>query len=66
MVKRALSAAEGPADSSGGNYMPYAYRYGLYARGWSHYQRGLERYWQPYLDGKGEFDTAVARLVANL
>ena len=66
MVKRALSAAEGSAGGSAGNYTPYAYRYGLYARGWSHYQRGLERYWQPYLDGKGEFDTAVARLVANL
>ena len=66
MVKRALSAAEGSAGGSAGNYTPYAYRYGLYARGWSHYQRGLERYWQPYLDGKAEFDTALARLVANL
>lgn len=77
MVKRALSALEGPASNApsisgsaplGGpdRYTPYAYRFGLYARGWSHYQRALERYWQPYLDGKAEFDTALARLVANL
>ncbi len=66
MVKRALSAPEGSVGGSVGNYTPYAYRHGLYARGWSDYQRGLERYWQPYLDGKTEFDTAVARLVANL
>ncbi len=76
MVKRALSApesfagrgfgtAEGPAGGTG-NYKPYAYRFGLYARGWAHYQHALERYWQPYLDGKAEFDTALARLVANL
>jgi hypothetical protein len=66
MVRRIFSAAEKPGGSSPGNYTPYAYRYGLYARGWTHYQRGLERYWQPYLDGKVEFDTALARLVANL
>jgi len=26
----------------------------------------LERYWQPYLDGKADFDGAVARLVSAL
>lgn len=56
--------ARSPADSS--DYMPYAYRYGLYARGWQNYQRMLERYWQPYLDGKTEFETAVTRLVSAL
>ncbi len=76
MVKRALSApessaghglgaAQGPAGGTD-SYKPYAYRFGLYARGWAHYQHALERYWQPYLDGKAEFDTALARLVANL
>jgi len=77
MVRRVLNAPddsagrtsttpEGSGGSSASNYTPYAYRFGLYARGWTHYQRGLERYWQPYLDGKAEFDTALARLVANL
>jgi hypothetical protein len=65
MVKRALSTAEASAARSG-SYTPYAYRYGLYARGWSAYQRALERYWQPYLEGKVEFETAVARLVSSL
>jgi hypothetical protein len=55
-----------PAAHGRGSYTPYAYRYGLYARGWSAYQRVLERYWQPYLDGRVEFDTAVARLVSAL
>ncbi len=77
MVKRALSAPDGsagrapsiPESARGGSpdkYTPYAYRFGLYTRGWTHYQRALERYWQPYLDGRAEFDTALARLVANL
>ena len=70
IVKLALqkdaAAPEGSVGGSPGNYTPYAYRYGLYARGWSQYQRLLERYWQPYLDGKVEFDTAVARLVSAL
>ncbi len=66
MVKRALSAPEGTGSRGSGAYTPYAYRYGLYARGWSTYQRVLERYWQPYLDGKVAFDTAVARLVSAL
>ncbi len=66
MVKRALSAPDISAARGPGGYTPYAYRYGLYARGWSAYQRLLERYWQPYLDGKVAFDTAVARLVSAL
>lgn len=61
------SAAEpGRAAAASSAYTPYAYRYGLYARGWQGYQRVLERYWQPYLDGKTEFDTAMARLVTAL
>ncbi len=66
IVKRALGAPRAPSASSPGGYTPYAYRFGLYARGWSHYQRLLERFWQPYLDGQVEFDTAVARLVSAL
>ncbi len=67
IVKRALakdlSVPDAPAR---GNYRPYAYKFGLYTRGWQNYQRVLERYWQPYLDGKADFDAAVARLVSAL
>lgn len=66
IVKRALNVPDSSAEPNPGNYTPYAYRYGLYARGWNHYQRALERYWQPYLDGKADFDAAVARVVSAL
>ena len=46
-------------------YTPYAYRYGLYSRGWENYQRLLEAYWKPYLDGKVDFQRAINSLVAN-
>ncbi len=77
IVKRALqreppatipsaAASPQPTGTRAESYTPYAYRYGLYARGWSNYQRGLERYWQPYLDGKADFDASLARLVSAL
>jgi len=70
MVRRA--AADGklrlPGTASGkppDAYTPYAYRYGLYSRGWENYQRLLEAYWKPYLDGKVDFQRAINSLVAN-
>ena len=48
------------------DYMPYAYRQGLYRRGWQNYLRVLERHWLAYLDGDVEFDRAIARMVASL
>jgi hypothetical protein len=47
-------------------YTPYAFREGLYTRGWGDYLRVLERFWQPYLDGKVEFSVAIARIVSAL
>ncbi|HEV7891130.1 MAG TPA: hypothetical protein VGP08_10840 [Pyrinomonadaceae bacterium] len=47
------------------DYTPIAYR-GLYARAWPNLQRPLELYWQPYLEGKVEFDKAVANLIDAL
>jgi hypothetical protein len=44
------------------DYTPFAYR-GLYARAWPKLQRPLELYWQPYLDGTVDFDTAVSNLI---
>ena len=70
IVRREL--AESPAESgeppatAGDGYTPYAYRVGLFNRGWQNYQRLLQRYWQTYLDGRTDFDSALARLVSAL
>lgn len=47
-----------------GPYTPYAYHYGIYERGWKDYLKALETDWQPYLDGKTDFDHALSRVVA--
>lgn len=69
VVKRAFRPPSGSAPSAGDDYTPYAYRHGLYQRGaWrgSGYGPLLERHWQEYLDGKLDFDRAIARMVASL
>jgi len=35
-------------------------------RGWKDYLDLLQRFWQPYLDGKATFDDAIARMVSSL
>jgi len=60
IVKRGL-AARGVKD-----YVPYAYSTGVYNRGMQNYQRVLEKYWQPYLEGKSDFDKAIADMIAAL
>jgi hypothetical protein len=47
------------------NYQPYAYRYGVYTRGWQPLRDALERDWQPYLDGRRGFDDALTTLVRD-
>ena len=47
------------------NYLPYAYRYGVYTRGWQPLRDALERDWQPYLDGRRAFDEALTALVRD-
>ena len=47
------------------DYIPYGYR-GLYARAWPTLQRPLELYWQPYLEGKVDFDKAMSNLIGAL
>ncbi|MFL6263580.1 MAG: hypothetical protein ACJ76Y_28125 [Thermoanaerobaculia bacterium] len=59
LVKRELHKEK---DAS---YQPYAYRFGVYDRGWQTIRAGLERDWQPYLDGKVDFPHALAKLVAD-
>ena len=52
--------------NSGDGYKAYAFREGLYQRGWKSYLELLQRFWQPYLDGKATFDDAIARMVSSL
>jgi hypothetical protein len=59
LVKRELHKEK---DAS---YKPYAYRFGVYDRRWQTLRAGLERDWQPYLDGKVDFSHALAKLVAD-
>jgi hypothetical protein len=41
-------------------------RIGLSQRGWQNYLEILTRYWQPYLDGRVNFDDAIAHMVSAL
>lgn len=64
------SASASRGDKGGGaivsDYNTYAVREGLYQRGWKSYLELLQRFWQPYLDGKATFDDAIARMVSSL
>jgi hypothetical protein len=56
-----------PEQASGPSaYLPYAARYGLYSGSWEHFHGLLDLYWLPYLDGKVSFETAMARLAAEM
>jgi len=61
----ASSADKGNGGPASG-YSAYAFREGLYQRGWKNYLELLQRFWQPYLDGKATFDDAIARMVSSL
>jgi len=56
----------GSGSGNGNGYSAYAFREGLYQRGWKSYLELLQRFWQPYLDGKATFDDAIARMVSSL
>ena len=64
------SSSAGRGDKGSGDpatgYDTYAFREGLYQRGWKNYLELLQRFWQPYLDGKATFDDAIARMVSSL
>src|SRR5215470_7580305 len=64
IIRPALFAAD--ASSQKSEYVPYAVREGLYKRGWQDYLRVLNDFWQPYLDGKTNFDDAIAHMVSAL
>jgi len=59
-------AANASASASPAAYTPYAVRNGLYDHGWNDYDVALERFWQPYLDGAVDFDTAIAHIINAL
>jgi hypothetical protein len=67
-VVRRMFAEQAAKEGShaAGGYTPYAYREGLYARAWPRFQPLLETHWQAYLDGKIDFDRAIARIVNAL
>ncbi len=67
-VLAGYSATQGDKGGSvpGNGYTAYAVREGLYQRGWKNYLDLLQRFWQPYLDGKASFDDAIARMVSAL
>ena len=63
VVRRSLTAPQAGAPAA---YQPYAYRHGLYVRDWQSYERALDQFWRPYIEGRDDFDDAVARLVNQL
>jgi hypothetical protein len=71
VIRTVLTSSSGtPGDkggsASGNGYSAYAVREGLYQRGWKNYLDLLQRFWQPYLNGKASFDDAIARMVSAL
>lgn len=70
LTSPSASSAASRGDKGNGDpatgYDTYAFREGLYQRGWKNYLELLQRFWQPYLDGKASFDDAIARMVSSL
>ena len=62
----ANGSRENSRSTSAASYTPYALREGLYERGWKNYLDVLQRFWQPYLDGRATFSDAIARMVSSL
>ena len=62
----ATGSRENSRSTSAAGYTPYALREGLYERGWKNYLDVLQRFWQPYLDGRATFSDAIARMVSSL
>jgi hypothetical protein len=53
-------------DDDSAGYQPYAARFGLYSGSWERFRGLLDLYWQPYLEGRVSFDTAIARLASAI
>jgi hypothetical protein len=59
LVRRAL------AKTGDTHYLPYAYRFGVYEKGMLPDRAGLEKDWQPWLDGRVPFEEALRNLVRD-
>jgi hypothetical protein len=71
VIRPALGSSSSTAGDNeggipGGVYTSYASREALYQRGWKDYFDILQRFWQPYLDGRASFDDAIARMVSSI
>ncbi|MBA0088252.1 MAG: hypothetical protein HRJ53_24980, partial [Acidobacteria bacterium Pan2503] len=66
LTSSSASRGDKRKGAQGNGYDTYAFREGLYQRGWKNYLELLQRFWQPYLDGKASFDDAIARMVSSL
>lgn len=66
LTSSSASHADKGDSVASASYDTYAFREGLYQRGWKNYLELLQRFWQPYLDGKASFDDAIARMVSSL
>jgi hypothetical protein len=54
---------QGRLAEVGSAYEPYLYSEGLFRRAWPQYQAAVERYWQPYLDGRTDARSAIREIV---
>jgi hypothetical protein len=48
------------------SYKSYAEVNHLYERDWQNYQKALEHDWEPYIDHRSDFPTAIKRLASDL
>lgn len=60
----APKSGDGAPQKTAPNEVPNALRDILTQRGWEEYHLLLTLYWQPYLDGKVNFDDAIAHLIS--
>ncbi len=52
-------------QKAGITYSPYAYKNGVYQRGWQDSLCMLEKGWQPYLDGKVTLEAALENIIRD-
>jgi hypothetical protein len=66
LVSSWTTSGEKPGQTQGSSGPSKTAREIFSQRGWKDYLDLLQRFWQPYLDGKASFDDAIARMVSSL